>query len=188
MRPINLLVIHCSATANADRLYRGTHGQPGFRNPAELIDEWHAERGFHRSDNFRARQNPGLSAIGYHFVIARDGLVLTGRHLDEVGAHAKNFNTKSIGVCLVGIDQYTPEQWDALAGVVTAQIARLCQRNGPGDRRDPLSRPAAVRLAAERGIAILGHRDLPHVAKTCPGFDVATWLGNDMAPPLEIAP
>lgn len=182
MRPINLIVIHCSATANADRLYRGTSGKPGFRNPADLIDEWHDQRGFRRSDNFRAKQNPSLSAIGYHFVIARDGLVLTGRHLDEVGAHAKNYNAKSLGICLVGLDQYSPAQWESLAHVVTSQVARLTGQNGPGDRRGGLTPAAAVRLAAERGITILGHRDLPNVAKTCPGFDVASWLANDMQP------
>ena len=57
-------------------------------------------------------------------------------------------------------------------------------RNGPGDRNNPLTRSGAVRLAAERGIVICGHRDLPNVHKSCPGFDVAAWLGNNMEAPV----
>lgn len=188
MRPINLIVIHCSASPNNDRLYRSAPGSSGVLNPAQIIDQWHAERGFHRTDAFRARQNPNLSAIGYHFVIDRGGLVLTGRHVDEVGAHAKNFNTKSIGICMVGTDQFTAEQWAALAHLVTAEVARLTKRNGPADRNNPLTTRACAKWADAQGIVITGHRDLPNVHKTCPGFDVAAWLGNGMAQghPVEV--
>lgn len=188
MRPINLIVIHCSASPNADSLFRGKAGAANFQNPAQVIDQWHAELGFHRTDEFRSRQNPNLSAIGYHYVIDRAGLVLTGRHVDEVGAHAKNFNQKSIGICLVGTDQFSPAQWASLAHLVTAEVARITRRNGPADRNTPLTSAGAIRLAGEQGIAIHGHRDLPNVHKTCPGFDVATWLGNDMAAPTEVSP
>jgi hypothetical protein len=94
MRPINLIVIHCSASPNADSLYRGQSGKPNFRNPAQTIDEWHVARKFHRADAFRQRQEPGLKGIGYHYVIDRSGLVLCGRHVDEVGAHAQGYNQK----------------------------------------------------------------------------------------------
>lgn len=187
MRPINLIVIHCSATPNADSLFRGKSGAANFRNPAQLIDEWHAARGFRRTGEWRHRQNPDLTSIGYHFVIDRSGLVLTGRHLDEIPAQAAGFNQKAIGICLVGMDRYSPAQWASLAHIVTSQIARLTGQLGPGDRRGGLTPAAAIRLAKERGIAILGHRDLPRVAKTCPGFDVAAWLENDMQP-LEAQP
>ena len=43
MRQINHLVIHCAATPN---------GKPLSRNgatAAQVIDEWHFQRGFHRS-------------------------------------------------------------------------------------------------------------------------------------------
>jgi len=185
MRPINLIVIHCSASPNTDSLFRGKAGAANFQNPAQVIDQWHAERGFKRSAEWRRRQNPGLSSIGYHFVIDRAGLVLTGRHLDEIPAQAVGFNQKAIGICLVGMDRYSPAQWESLSHVVTAQVARLAGNNGPGDRRGGLTPAAAIRLAEERGIAILGHRDLPKVAKTCPGFDVASWLADNMTPPKE---
>ena len=128
-------------------------------------------------------QNPELRAIGYHFVICRSDLVLTGRHVDEVGAHVQGFNQKSIGICLVGTDQFTPEQWASLANLVTAETARISNRNGPADRNNPLSIAACPAWAREHGITITGHRDLPNVHKLCPCFDVATWLGNGMEAP-----
>lgn len=184
MRPTNLIVIHCSASPNADALFRGQVGKPNFQNPAMVIDQWHAERGFKRAEEWRQRQNYDLKAIGYHYVIDRAGYVETGRHLDEIGAHAKGYNQKSIGICLVGTDAFSPGQWGSLAHLVTAEVARLTGRNGPADRSNPLTRSGAVRLAAERGIVICGHRDLPDVHKTCPGFDVAAWLANGMEAPI----
>lgn len=199
MRPIQLIVIHCSGPSNSDSLFRGKAGKPNFRNPAQLIDEWHAERGFKRGAEWRKRQNPDLKAIGYHYVIARDGLVLTGRHLDEIPAQAAGFNRQAIGICLVGLDRYTLAQWSSLAHVVTAEVARVAGRNGPADRNNPLTPASAVRIAGERGLVICGHRDLSpdqnkngivepfEWIKTCPGFDVAAWLADNMTPPKEIA-
>lgn len=187
MRQTNLIVIHCSASPNADSLFRGKAGTPSFRNPAQTIDEWHVERGFHRIDEWRKRQNPDLKAIGYHYVIDRAGLVLTGRHVDEIGAHAKGYNQKSIGICLVGIDAFSPAQWNNLAHLVTAEMARITGRNGPGNRNNPLTRFAVPALAKDRGIVICGHRELPNVHKDCPGFDVAGWLALGMENPLKEA-
>ena len=196
MRQVSLIVIHCSASPNADSLFRGSPGTPGLRNPAQVIDQWHAERGFHRAAEWRARQNPDLAAIGYHYVIDRAGLVLTGRHVDEIGAHAQGYNQKSLGICLVGTDEFSPAQWASLAWLVTAEVARLTGRtpgvlpsgrNGPGNRNDPLTRTAVPALAALRGIRICGHRNLPDVHKTCPGFEVAPWLESGMANPTGAA-
>lgn len=183
MRPINLIVIHCSASPNHDALFRGQPGRASFQNPAQVIDQWHAERGFARTEAWRQRQNAGLKAIGYHFVIDRAGLVHTGRHVDEIGAHAIGYNQKSLGICLVGTDQFSPAQWGSLGHLVTAEIARITGRNGPADRNQPLTRAGALALADERGIRICGHRDLPKVHKTCPGFDVSAWLGTTMEAP-----
>lgn len=167
-RPITLIVIHCSASPNGDSLFRASPGAPGKLNPAQVVDSWHAARGWRRKPEWRKRQNPELAAIGYHFVIAISGLVLTGRHLEEVGAHAQGYNQKSIGICMVGTDQYSGVQWAALAGVVST-----LQKLYPDAR-------------------VLGHRDLsPDLdgdgvveshewLKTCPGFNVATWTANGM--------
>lgn len=180
MRPINLIAIHCSASPNDDRLFRGSPGTSGFNNPAQVIDAWHVERGFKRTAEWRQRQNQNLQAIGYHYVIGRDGTTFSGRHVDEIGAHAKGYNQRSIGICLVGTDSFSSEQWQTLAHLVTAEVARVTGRNGPGDRNNPLVKSACPAWATERGIMICGHRDLPNVHKTCPGFDVEQWLDLGM--------
>lgn len=124
------------------------------------IDQWHQARGFKRSEEFRKRFNSDLLAIGYHFVIYPNGAIATGRHLDEVGAHAQGFNSKSLGICMLGTDKFTSQQWDSLRDTV---------RILTGQKYYPKAN-------------IVGHRDLPDVHKTCPGFDVAAWLANDMQP------
>lgn len=186
-RPVNLIVVHCSATASGKPLRRGTPGQPGYLNCAQIIDAWHAERGFTRKAAARSLLNPTLASIGYHFVIDISGEVFTGRGVDEVGAHAAGFNTCSIGVCLVGgaerDGQFTPAQWKALASVV------LWQAHTQGL---PLAVPRRNGDLVAGGVC--GHRDLsPDLnqdgaiaptewLKTCPGFDVAAWLANSLQP------
>ena len=44
----------------------------------------------------------GFRDIGYHFYITRDGEIHRGRALEKVGAHCRNHNTHSIGVCYEG--------------------------------------------------------------------------------------
>ena len=169
-REINLIVIHCSASPNGASLFRGKPGEAGFRTPVMEIDAWHRARDFARQPEWRARHNPDLTSVGYHFLIYLSGVVATGRHLDEIGAHAAPHNRKSIGVCMIGTDHFTPAQWAALASNITA-----LKRTRPGAR-------------------VVGHRDLsPDLngdgkitsnewIKTCPGFEVADWLAGNMAP------
>lgn len=174
-RAVELIVIHCSASADGVSLFEGRAGEPSlFRAPVQVIDGWHAKRGFTRSSAWRKTLNESLGSIGYHFVLYTNGAIVTGRHMDEVGAHAhvagKTYNQKSIGVCMVGTERFTPGQWSALSGLVTELRAKY------------------------PGASICGHRDLspdldddgvvePHEwLKTCPGFDVAAWLQRGMAP------
>lgn len=174
MREIRGIVIHCSATPNSATLFKGEPGKPGFQTPATAINEWHRARGFKRSEEMRKRQNYELDAIGYHFVIGRNGAIITGRHLDEAGAHVQGANQKTIGVCMVGTDSFTPRQWEALRGVVTSLLSM------PGIKG--------------KNVTVLGHRDYSkdkngdgkitpnEWTKTCPGFDVSKWLANEMNP------
>lgn len=173
MRPITLIVIHCSASPNGDSLFRGSFGTPGCITPVQTIDGWHQSRGFHRSPANRQRFNPSLVAIGYHYVVQLDGAVATGRHEDEVGAHVAGFNQKSIGICMIGTDRFSAAQWFSLAEAV-----RLLQKRYPAAR-------------------VVGHRDLSpdrngngtvepsEWLKTCPGFDVSAWLASDRRPPAD---
>lgn len=157
-RPISAIAIHCAATPNGRTLFTGRAGKPGFRTPVMEINAWHQARGFKRAPAALAKMNPGLCCIGYHYVIYTNGAIATGRAEAEVGAHVAGFNSKSIGVCLVGTDQFTPAQWAALADLVRGLMKRY-----PDAR-------------------VLGHRDFPQVAKSCPGFSVADWLAGGMEP------
>jgi N-acetyl-anhydromuramyl-L-alanine amidase AmpD len=155
MRHIKFIVVHCSASPN------------GRAVSAQEIDAWHRQRGFRR----RAPVGqPHLPHIGYHYVIDIDGTVTEGRSLGEIGAHVAGSNARSIGICMIGTDRYTREQWDALANL-----------------RDDLTLtfPEAKWL---------GHRDFSpdqdgdgviepwEFIKTCPGFDVAEWIRNGGLP------
>ncbi len=83
------MTIHCSDSPN-DRDWIN----------AEEITRWHKARGFRQ--------------IGYHFVIKRDGTVESGRPLDKQGAHVEGENEGNVGICLVGRDLFTREQFKAL--------------------------------------------------------------------------
>lgn len=118
------------------------------------IDGWHEKRNFKRR---HAAAEPRYPHIGYHDVIDIDGNVIRGRDASEQGAHSYPHNTNSIGVCLLGTDAYTPQQWLALREYVAN-----------AKRRWP-------------GLHVRGHRDInPH--KTCPGFNVVKWVINGCKP------
>lgn len=189
-RVVNLIVVHCSATPSGLPMAVGTVGAAGFQNPAQVIDAWHAERGFRRGAAARAAFNPSLGSIGYHFVIDLTGEVFTGRDVEEIGAHAKDHNAHSIGICMVGgveptQAQFTPEQWKSLQSVVLWQAHRY---------NIPLMAPRRNGDKVFGGVC--GHRDLsPDLnhngvitptewLKTCPGFEVSSWLANGMQPLL----
>ncbi len=173
-RNIRLIVIHCSASPNERTLFTGKYGTPGFTDPVHEIDAWHKQRGFQRDTYWRGRQNSTLKAIGYHYVIARNGAAFTGRHEGEVGAHAAGWNRNSLGICLVGTDKFSALQWLALKATVTGLAKRLDIPLSPPD----LVVQGTQGIVVSRGIC--GHRDLPGHNKSCPGFDVAAWLANDM--------
>ena len=179
-RIIRLLVVHCTASPNDRTLFAGTYGAPGFRSPAMEVDAWHQERGFERDAAWRARMNPSLAAIGYHYLVARNGAVFSGRHEDEMGAHAAGWNRNSLGICLVGTDKFTLVQWLALRANITGLAKRL---------DIPLEPPELAVDGGKKGIVVergvCGHRDLPGHNKACPGFDVAAWLANEQNPMPE---
>ena len=81
MRPINEIIIHCSAT------------EAGKNFKAADIKRWHV-------------QGNGWKDIGYHFVIDLDGTIEIGRPVEMKGAHTTNHNAYTIGICYVGGLQY----------------------------------------------------------------------------------
>ena len=76
MRSISLIILHCSAT-RADRRYT-------FRQ----CRQDHKSRGY--------------VDIAYHYYVTRDGQVHEGRPLWQQGAHCKDHNKHSIGICYEG--------------------------------------------------------------------------------------
>lgn len=103
MRPINEIIIHCTGTV------------PSNSTTVEAV------RNYHVNHN-------GWKDIGYHYLIYLDGSIHQGRPIDQSGAHTKNHNSTTIGVCYVGgldankkpKDTRTPQQVEALHKLVEA--------------------------------------------------------------------
>ena len=142
-RKINLIVIHCTAWRCTSTL-----------TPQQL-ERMHLANGW--------------SGCGYHYYITRDGRIHPMRPISAVGAHAKGYNTNSIGVAYEGgldangkpADTRTPMQILSLRMLLQALV-----RTFPGTR-------------------ICGHRDLSpdlngngiiepsEYIKMCPCFNAA---------------
>jgi len=106
-----------------------------------VIRQWHLKRGW--------------KDVGYHYFIQKDGTVQDGRKLEESGAHCKGENQASVGICLHGRDDFTPEQF--------ATLRRVCN--------------------VMCGAFNIDKKDIyPHnyfnKNKTCPNFDVGKVLGD----------
>lgn len=148
MRTIENIIVHCADTPN------------GKSFTVQDIDSWHIQRGWHRYPNWIEQFNSNLKAIGYHFVIYVDGSVHTGRNIEEIGAHCQGANTTSIGICMIGKDKFTQEQWDALAELV-------------GNLKNTY-----------HNASVHGHYEFASAVeqgKTCPNFDVPSWA-TDFTP------
>jgi N-acetylmuramoyl-L-alanine amidase len=129
------LVVHCSATG------------PKQNVGAADIDKWHRAKGW--------------KCIGYAYVIKRDGTVEEGRDDSVIGAHVENWNSNSVGICMVGgvsaddpkkaEDNFTPAQWVSLKALLMKLKTKYPKAH------------------------IQGHRDFPDVKKSCPCFDTQKW-------------
>ena len=174
-RTVNKIIIHCSASANGDSLLRGSLKDGNLVTPVQAIDAMHKARGFKRDVIFRKRQNPSLTSIGYHFVIYTNGSIVTGRHLDEIGAHVQGSNANSLGICMIGTDAFSQAQWVALATLIKslATLYSYAKVSGHRDNSPDLN-----------GDGLVTRNEW---LKICPGFDVAAWLKADMQPlPINI--
>ena len=112
------------------------------------IDRWHKERGW--------------AEIGYHFVVALDGTIELGRPTTKTGAHVGGHNTGNIGICMIGGLDEIGSPWNTFNEKQYASLQYLI-----------------TDLVSIHGIKqenILGHRDWKGVTKSCPCFDVKTWL------------
>ncbi len=137
MRKVDFAIIHCSDT-------------PEGRNvKTSEIKRWHTEE-------------RGWSDIGYHYVVELDGTIVKGRLDEIVGAHAKGYNSNSIGICYVGgrskkglaKDTRTPEQKRSLYELIK------------------------ILKVQHKGLKIIGHNEVSN--KDCPSFDASIYnvVGN----------
>lgn len=170
-RTQNRRYIHCSGTPNGKSLaVRDSRGVL-IQNDVEVIDGWHKARGFKRDEQWRARFNPHLEAIGYHYAIEPRGGVYSCRHPDERGAHVKGFNTGSIGILLIGTDAFTIPAWNSLR-----TLAHTLNRTH-GERTWLGHRDASPDTDGD------GEVEQHEWLKICPGFDVTDWwLRHKMQP------
>ena len=122
---IKLLVVHCSDTEESKRL--------------TAIDLHNMHLKF------------GWDGIGYHKIIDRSGKIENGRPEYWVGAHVKGKNDISLGVCLIGKDNFTKNQFKSLE-----RVLKKWKKLYPNAK-------------------IVGHRDTGKTKKTCPNFDVISW-------------
>lgn len=147
MRPINEIIIHCTATRPEWR------EKLSANNKVEEVRRWHVD------DN-------GWRDIGYHFLIDRDGTVVSGRPVEQMGAHVSGHNRSSIGIALFGghggsaddrfADNFTASQDEALR----TKIADLMDQF-----------PSIEKVS--------GHNE--YANKACPCFRVSAWLSESEA-------
>lgn len=119
MRHISFIILHCSGT-RSDRRY--------------TVEQC-------RRDHIR---NNGWDDIGYHWYVERDGIIHPGRNESVQGAHVKNHNPHSIGVCYEGGLDPSGQPCDTRTRAQVASLRRLMEELHQ-------RYPKAI---------ILGHRDL----------------------------
>jgi N-acetylmuramoyl-L-alanine amidase len=109
------------------------------------IDRWHKALGWR--------------GIGYHFVVAPDGSVAKGRPVEQIGAHVKERNRGTIGICMIPYRTHN--------GIKTFSTYFTAKQ------RDTVRRLIEDLPGIER---VSGHNDWTD-AKECPGFRVnqADW-------------
>lgn len=138
MRKITLIIVHCSGNKAGSAL--------------------------RMADIDRHHRSLGWKCCGYHYVIPADGTVEAGRPEEMVGAHCRNHNRHSIGVCYIG-------------GLAS-------DGKTPADTRTPAQREALKRLLDDLhrrypNALVVGHHDLDP-RKACPCYNVVP-----PCPPVE---
>lgn len=127
MRKIDKIIIHCTAT-------------PFGRDvTAAEVDRWHRSQGWR--------------AIGYHFLIRLDGTIEPGRPVEQIGAHCRGQNSRSIGIAYVG-------GLDSLG---------KCADTRTDAQKQSLLTLLSSLLEKYPDAGIFGHRDFS--PKACPCFD-----------------
>ncbi|OGZ27728.1 MAG: hypothetical protein A2365_03745 [Candidatus Nealsonbacteria bacterium RIFOXYB1_FULL_40_15] len=94
-------------------------GEMKDRKNTEVLIIHHSDTEEGNVEAFRRfhKDEYGWPDVGYHFVVTNgkggeDGQIQIGRSLEKIGAHAKarGRNSNSVGICLVGENQFTEKQ------------------------------------------------------------------------------
>lgn len=141
-RYINEIIVHCTASPE------------GVPMTVEAIRRMHI-------------REKGWSDIGYHYVVYLDGSVHEGRNVDIAGAHCRNHNIHSIGVCYVG----------GVKNIPNVPYSKLPSK----DTRTPAQKAGLLKLLKELKrlypkATIHGHREFAN--KDCPCFDAKKEYGQ----------
>ena len=94
----------------------------------------------------------GWEGVGYHKIIQKNGEIENGRPEFWTGAHVFGYNKESLGICLIGKNNFSTQQFNTLTNLIKEW-----------KKKYPLAK-------------ICGHRDFKNTKKTCPNFDVKKWL------------
>ena len=138
MKKIDLIILHCSDNPNPK---------------TDIADI----RAYHTAPKPKGR---GWLDVGYHWFIRTDGLLQRGRNVDadewmepsEIGAHCVGYNSRAIGICLNGRDEFADVQFDTLRTL----LRNTCYQRWPE-------------------ATVHGHEEYSDEGKTCPNFDVRDW-------------
>ena len=117
---------------------------------------------FYAADIDRWHKANRWDGIGYHYVVDINGRVELGRTIHVQGAHAGVYNPGSIGICYIG----------GLDKDGTAKDTRT------QDQKESLQWLLSEMKRMYPNAEIVGHRDLPGVAKACPSFDAKSEYKN----------
>ena len=128
-RRINEIILHCADTKITQSF------------SIKDIRKWHVEE-------------RGWSDVGYHYYIRLNGKREIGRHIEKSGAHAKNHNSNSIGVCFEGGKLSNGDKW-------TCPL--LPQMQSYTKLKDYL-------FAIYGDLKVSGHYE--YSSKTCPNFNI----------------
>lgn len=137
MRSINEIIIHCTGTV------------PSMNTTVASVREYHIKHN-------------GWKDIGYHYLITLDGKICQGRPIDQVGAHCKNHNTGTIGICYVG--GLAPD------GKTPKDTRSVSQKKALQTLVD------ALKVAFPTIKKVSGHNE--YSTKPCPCFDVKKEFGR----------
>ena len=145
MRQIKQIIVHCTAT-RPDWWDKKT-----INEQVKEVEKWHVV-------------DRGWKAIGYHYLIGRNGEVVQGRPIEMIGSHARGHNKDSIGIALFGgfgsdADDLATEHFTPVQLAAAYDLIRKLQ--------------GQYNIKNER---VIGHNRIS--SKACPGFRVQKWLAG----------